>query len=92
MGAPARLLDVPVPRLGHGPVLKAACQHLNGFDDRLHLCLKPVHALLKRELTGGAGGWLRCCVHDSDAVPLRDARPGPLVTTVMPGSRRRPIR
>ena len=88
MGAPGRLLGMPAPRLGQGPVLKAARQHLDGLDERLHLCLKPVHALLKRGFAGGARRWLRRCVHDVNAAPLPKGRPGPLAT-VMRGSRRR---
>jgi len=89
VGAPGRLLGMPVRRFGHGPVFKAARQYLDGLDERLHLFLQPVHALLKRRLAGGAGWWLRCCVHDTDAAPLRDGRLGPLVLTVMPGRRRK---
>lgn len=85
MGPPCRRLGVPVLRLGHRPVLKAARQHLYRLDERLHLFLKPMYALLKRGPAGGAGQWLRCCVHDPDAALLREGRPGPLVTTVMPG-------
>jgi hypothetical protein len=57
VSAPGRLFSVPVLRLGHRPALKTAGQHLDGFNERLHLRLKPVHAFLNGRLAGTAGRW-----------------------------------
>lgn len=64
MGAPGSHLDTGICRLGHRPVLKTTCEHLDGLDQRIYLVLKSAQALL-RSGRSGAAAWFWWSIHGS---------------------------
>jgi len=56
---PGRVFGAPSARFGHRPVLKAARQHLDGVNERLHLRLEQAHAVVNRGLARTGGRWFR---------------------------------